>query len=80
MNPGGSCPSGRTIGIGTPAAGVPAERPREFELGGGADLSMGSGIGRSASAGLSKLEVVLRASRELLDCGRDCQKGGFLHA
>jgi hypothetical protein len=73
-NPGGSCPSGNIIGVEPLAIAVLEENPREFEFDGGADLSEGSGTGRSASAGLRKLEAVLRASRELLDWGRDCQE------
>jgi hypothetical protein len=62
-------------------AGVSEECPREFEGGGGggAGLSAGSGTGRSASAGLSKFGPVLRFSRELLDCGRDCHTQKVKH-
>jgi len=62
------------IGAGPLVDGVPEECPREFEggSGGGADLSVGSGTGGSASAGLRKFEPVLRCSHELIDCGRDC--------
>ena len=70
INPGGSWPSGKTMGIVAPVAGVLAAGSRELEFGAGA---VGSGTGRSASAGLRKLEPELRASRELLDCGRDCR-------
>jgi hypothetical protein len=73
INPGGSWPSGKTIGIVAPVAGVLGAGPREIALGAGA---VGSGTGRSASAGLRKLEPVLRPSRELLDCGRDCRTSG----
>jgi len=66
-NPGGSCPSGKTIGVVLLAIAVLEEGPREFEFGVGADLSTGSETGRSASAGLRKFGPALRVSRELLD-------------
>ena len=58
MKPGGSCPSGKTIGTELLVAGVPEGYPRKFVFGGGVDLSAGSGIGRSASAGLRKFKPV----------------------